>query len=83
MYLKNSRIIGRQDTLYVQGAGNRVYVDGGYIEGTVDFVFGDANAYFACTELHMAAFAWQEQRLLHRRQHQEVRRGPGALTAAT
>lgn len=57
VYLKNSRIIGRQDTLYVQGAGNRVYVDGGYIEGTVDFVFGDANAYFAGTELHMAAFA--------------------------
>lgn len=28
VYLKNSRIIGRQDTLYVQGAGNRVYVDG-------------------------------------------------------
>lgn len=34
-----------------------MYVDGGYIEGTVDFVFGDANAYFAGTELHMAAFA--------------------------
>lgn len=56
VYLKNSRIIGRQDTLYVQGSGNRVYVDGGYIEGTVDFVFGDANAYFTGTELHMAAF---------------------------
>lgn len=31
-------------------------VDGGYIEGTVDFVFGDVNAYFADTELYMAAF---------------------------
>ncbi|WP_239512430.1 pectinesterase family protein [Bifidobacterium aerophilum] len=56
VYLKNSRVIGRQDTLYVQGTGNRVYVDGGYVEGTVDFVFGDANAYFTGTQLHMAAF---------------------------
>ena len=77
VYLKNSRIIGRQDTLYVQGAGNRVYVDGGYIEGTVDFVFGDANAYFAGTELHMAKLSlgrpWQTFA-----QYTQVRKGDGS-----
>lgn len=57
VYLKNSRIIGRQDTLYVQAPATACTWTGGYIEGTVDFVFGDANAYFAGTELHMAAFA--------------------------
>ena len=77
VYLKNSRIIGRQDTLYVQGAGNRVYVDGGYIEGTVDFVFGDANALLRRHRAAHGRVRRQEQRLLHRRQHQEVRRGPG------
>ena len=61
----------------MQGAGNRVYVDGGYIEGTVDFVFGDANAYFAGTELHMARVRRQEQPLLTAANTKEVRRGPG------
>lgn len=54
--LVDCSFIGRQDTLYVQGAGNRVFVSGCYVEGTVDFVFGDADAYFHRCTLHMAAF---------------------------
>lgn len=55
--LENCSFIGRQDTLYVQGAGNRVYLNGCYIEGTVDFVFGDADAFFSGCTLHMAAYS--------------------------
>lgn len=54
--LKDCTFIGRQDTLYVEGSGNRVYVNDSYIEGTVDFIFGDADAYFTDCDIHMAAF---------------------------
>ena len=60
VYLKDCRFIGRQDTLYLHGAGARVQVENCYIEGTVDFVFGDADAYFNNCELHMAAFAGRD-----------------------
>ena len=60
VYLKDCRFIGRQDTLYLHGAGSRVQVENCYIEGTVDFVFGDADAYFTGCELHMAAFAGRD-----------------------
>ena len=54
--LVDCSFIGRQDTLYVQGPSNRVYLKDCYVEGTVDFVFGDADAYFDGCTLHMAAF---------------------------
>lgn len=60
VYLKDCRFIGRQDTLYPHGAGARVQVENCYIEGTVDFVFGDADAYFVNSELHMAGFAGRD-----------------------
>lgn len=60
VYLKDCRFIGRQDTLYLHGAGARVQVENCYIEGTVDFVFGDADAYFVNSELHMAGFAGRD-----------------------
>ena len=60
VYLKDCRFIGRQDTLYLHGAGSRVQVENCYIEGTVDFVFGDADAYFVNSELHMAGFAGRD-----------------------
>lgn len=60
VYLKDCRFIGRQDTLYLHGSGSRVQVENCYIEGTVDFVFGDANAYFTGCDLHMAAFAGRD-----------------------
>ena len=51
VYLKDCRFIGRQDTLYLHGAGSRVQVQDCYIEGTVDFIFGDADAYFTNCDL--------------------------------
>ena len=60
VYLKDCRFIGRQDTLYLHGEGARVFVEDCYIEGTVDFVFGDANAYFLNSELHMAYYAGRD-----------------------
>ena len=56
VYLKNCNFIGRQDTVYLQGKGNRVYINGGKIEGTVDFVFGDANALIENTAINMAYY---------------------------
>ena len=56
VYLKNCNLIGRQDTVYLQGKGNRVYISGGKIEGTVDFVFGDANALIENATINMAYF---------------------------
>lgn len=56
VYLKDCSFIGRQDTLYLHGSGSRVQVENCYIEGTVDFVFGDAEAYFTGCRLHMAGF---------------------------
>ena len=50
------RFIGRQDTLYLMGVGNRASLTNCYIEGTVDFIFGDADAYFNGCSIHMASF---------------------------
>ncbi|GAA5195752.1 pectinesterase family protein [Microbacterium jejuense] len=48
--LYNDRLIGRQDTLYVDTPTptdvSRVYVRDSYIAGTVDFIFGRATAVF-------------------------------------
>ena len=60
VYLKDCKFIGRQDTLYLHGSGSRVQVENCYIEGTVDFIFGDADAYFIGCELHMAGFAGRD-----------------------
>ena len=60
VYLKDCRFIGRQDTLYLHGAGSRVQVQDCYIEGTVDFIFGDADAYFTNCDLYMAYFAGKD-----------------------
>ncbi len=65
--LEDCRFIGRQDTLYLKGASMgqnvygksnsaRVYLDNCYIEGTVDFIFGDATAYFNKCKLFMAYY---------------------------
>ena len=42
----NCRIIGNQDTLYVAGQFSRMLFDNCYIEGTTDFIFGEATAVF-------------------------------------
>ncbi|QES88805.1 pectinesterase family protein [Rhizosphaericola mali] len=43
---KNCRFLGFQDTLYANGSNCRQYFDHCYIEGTVDFIFGNATAWF-------------------------------------
>jgi len=46
----NCRILGNQDTLYAASEGSRQYYQGCYIEGTTDFIFGEATAVFQdCT----------------------------------
>jgi len=56
--LRNVRLIGRQDTLFLGSEGctsttctpARQYIEGSYIEGDVDFVFGDgASVFDTCT----------------------------------
>jgi pectinesterase len=48
--IKNCRILGNQDTLYVTNENSRQYYKGCYIEGTTDFIFGEATAVFeGCT----------------------------------
>ena len=49
---RNVRFLGSQDTLYVTGAGNRMFFDECYIEGTTDFIFGGASAVFRNCEIH-------------------------------
>jgi len=56
--MRNVRLIGRQDTVYLgsEGCGSstctpaRQYIYGSYIEGNVDFIFGDgASVFDSCT----------------------------------
>lgn len=47
----NCKLLGSQDTLYASGIGKQFYKDC-YIEGTVDFIFGSATAYFENCQLH-------------------------------
>ena len=42
----NCDIISRQDTLMINGHGNRCYFENCFIEGTVDFIYGDGTAVF-------------------------------------
>lgn len=62
---ESCRFIGRQDTLYLKGASQgadvkgsansaRTYLKGCYVEGTVDFIFGDGTAYFNDCDIFMA-----------------------------
>ena len=43
---KNCRLLGNQDTLYVAGENARQYFSECFIEGTTDFIFGEATAWF-------------------------------------
>lgn len=48
--VRNCRILGNQDTLYAATAGSRQYYRDCYIEGTTDFIFGEAICVFeGCT----------------------------------
>ncbi|WP_339659091.1 pectate lyase [uncultured Polaribacter sp.] len=47
----NCKILGNQDTLYASGKGKQYYKDC-YIEGTTDFIFGSATAFFDNCQIH-------------------------------
>jgi pectin methylesterase-like acyl-CoA thioesterase len=55
--LRNVRFLGYQDTLYANGKPARQYFKDCYIEGNVDFIFGDARALFENCEIHSKAHA--------------------------
>ena len=48
--IRNSKILGCQDTLLTDGEGTMQYYENCYIDGTTDFIFGPATALFKdCT----------------------------------
>lgn len=48
--IKNSKILGCQDTVYTGGNHSRQYYENCFIEGTTDFIFGSATVVFkTCT----------------------------------
>ena len=53
--LSRVRLLGHQDTLYANGG--RQYFFDSYIEGHVDFIFGNANAYWENCRIHGLAGA--------------------------
>lgn len=44
--VRNCRLLGNQDTLYTATANSRQYYQNCYIEGTTDFIFGEATVVF-------------------------------------
>jgi len=49
---KSCAMIGFQDVLFVSGSGVKQYFKDCYIEGTTDFIFGAATAYFQDCRIH-------------------------------
>ncbi|MHC0446964.1 pectinesterase family protein [Flavobacterium sp. 3-218] len=48
--VKNCNLLGNQDTLYLSEEKTRIYFENCFINGTTDFIFGAATAYFyKCT----------------------------------
>lgn len=52
---KNCSLLGNQDTVYLAGEHARHYFVNCYIEGTTDFIFGEATAIFKSCEIHSKA----------------------------
>lgn len=52
LHFVNCRLLGNQDTLFTGGKNSRLYFEGCYIEGTTDFIFGPATAYFKDCTIH-------------------------------
>ena len=54
-HLENVRLLGYQDTFYLSASSPkrpvRAFIDRSYIEGDMDFIFGEATAYFRATEV--------------------------------
>ena len=52
---ENCRFLGDQDTLFLAGHDSDLEFDNCYIEGTTDFIFGPATAYFNNCRIHSKA----------------------------
>ena len=52
LHFVNCRLLGNQDTLFTGGEYTRLLFDNCYIEGTTDFIFGPATAYFKECTIH-------------------------------
>lgn len=52
VYFENCAFIGNQDTVYTAGEGFKQYFKNCYIEGTTDFIFGEATVLFEDCEIH-------------------------------
>ncbi len=50
--IENCNLLGNQDTLYLAGEGSKQYFKDCYIEGTTDFVFGQATVLFENCNIH-------------------------------
>lgn len=50
--ISNCILLGNQDTLYLSGKDAKQYFKDCYIEGTTDFIFGGATAFFENCEIH-------------------------------
>lgn len=50
--LRDVRLLGHQDTLYLQGQDTLAWFDHCHIEGTVDFIFGAGSALFERCRIH-------------------------------
>lgn len=51
-HFENCRFLGYQDTVYTAGEGARQFFNRCYIEGTTDFIFGEATAAFYRCQIH-------------------------------
>ena len=51
LIFRHCRFLGNQDTIFTTGRFSRVYFEDCYIEGTTDFIFGPATAYFKNCEI--------------------------------
>ena len=54
-FFRHCRFLGYQDTLYTFGLDTREYFEDCYIEGTIDFIFGRAQAVFNRCQIHSKA----------------------------
>ena len=52
---RNCRFIGFQDTVYAAGRFSRIFFTNCFIEGTTDFIFGEATALFEQCTIHSKA----------------------------
>ena len=52
---ENCRFLGNQDTMFIAGRDAKLYFDNCYVEGTTDFIFGPASAWFENCTIHSLA----------------------------